>query len=121
MKKGIFIVQFQRDSKTLKYLSVASNALRDDTVMDIKESLMENEYLIKLNFENTEITDFGVSELASVLKVNKTIEVFVFMYYKKRLLKTDECLSKNLFFLNFFRISLSFIILFLLYYEGKSS
>lgn len=43
--------------------------------MDIRDSLMENKVLLRLELQATEITDYGLSELARALKVNNTIQV----------------------------------------------
>lgn len=65
----------------MKYLNVGANRLMDDTIMDIRDSLMENKVLMKLDLRATEITCFGCSELARVLKVNSVLEVSAFFIF----------------------------------------
>ncbi|XP_011498032.1 PREDICTED: protein phosphatase 1 regulatory subunit 37-like [Ceratosolen solmsi marchali] len=85
-------------SKTLKCLNIGSNTLMDDVIMDITDSLMENKVLLRLELQSTEITCYGASELARVLKVNNFIKILDLRnnpIYKLGLLSLTEAVKTN--------------------------
>ncbi|KAL7289111.1 hypothetical protein TKK_0017059 [Trichogramma kaykai] len=87
-----------KGSKTLECLSLAGMPLQDDTIMDIRESLLANRQLSRLILENTEITDFGAEELARILKNNDVIEALDLQnnpIYKPGLLSLVEAMEHN--------------------------
>lgn len=78
---NLYVLCLKDKSKSLVTLNVGKNAITNETIEEMKESLKKNHVLLQLGLQSTEITCDGIRVLVEILEANETLQVRCDFYF----------------------------------------